>query len=156
MEIRRATQTDAEAISNLIRLSTLHNPNQYSFAQQNAWINYNTLYKTEKFLLDRIIYCAFENGKLIGTIALKKDEVLGFYVNHQIRNKGIGTALLTHLETEAIGRGIRRLRLTSTPSAEDFYRRKGFRPLKEIVVTIDGVDFPELEMDKILVDNSLP
>ncbi|MEM9547053.1 MAG: GNAT family N-acetyltransferase [Bacteroidota bacterium] len=155
MKIKTATIKEAIAISKLIASSTRYNPNQYSAAQQRVWINYNSPEKIIKFLLNRTIFCAIHNENLVGTIALKHNEILGFYVNPQFRNRGIGSALLAHLEAEAIKRGIGRLHLSSTPSAEIFYQKKGFLPIKEIVVTIDGVDFPEMEMEKFLDPKSI-
>lgn len=150
MELRKATKEDAPLISKLIRISTELNPNNYSKEQQAAWIEYNTTARTEKYLKDRDIYCAFQNGELIGTIALKGNEVLGFYVDFNRRGQGVGSILLSYLEEKAIEKKLVELYLSSTPSAEKFYKSKGFVPVRVIVVSIFGVDYPEVEMKKVL------
>jgi putative acetyltransferase len=150
MEIRDAKKEDARRISYLIHQSTDSNPNDYSKEQIEAWKKYNTPSKIKKQLMDRKIFCAFENGKLVGTIALKENTILGFYVSHSIRGKGIGTKLLSHLEEYARKNKISKLNLTSTPSAFNFYQNKGYKPQKEIVLAIYGVDYPEVEMEKDL------
>ena len=101
-------------------------------------------------LIDRKIFCAFENNKLAGTIALQRNLILGFYVSHSIRGKGIGTKLLRHLEVYASKNEIKKLFLTSTPSAFQFYQNKGYTAKKEVTLTIYGIDYLEMEMEKEL------
>ena len=148
MVIKHASLIDVKKISNLIHLSTDANPNNYSIQQINAWKKYNTPSNIEKQLKDRKIFCAFKEGELIGTIALKDNFILGFYVNHLFSRKGIGTKLLTHLEDYAKHNHIQKLYLTSTPSAYKFYLNKRFKPIEKITLSIYGVDFPEVRMEK--------
>jgi len=150
MQIRVATDKDAQSISDLIRKSTLQNPNNYSVDQQRVWIAYNSPSRVKQFMNDRTIICAVKNNLLLGTVSLKENEVLGFYVDYDLRNQGVGSALLTYVEHIAKRNGLEWLYLTSTPSATEFYKIKGFKPGKNIVVKIKGIDFPEIEMKKVL------
>ncbi|MEO0338676.1 MAG: GNAT family N-acetyltransferase [Bacteroidota bacterium] len=150
MNIRPATHHDARRISYLIQKSTKKNPNAYTLEQIRAWTKYNTVAKIKKQLEDRIFFVAFEKGKLLGCIALKDTEVLGFYVSYAIRGKGIGSKLLAHLEQYAYEKGIKKLHLTATPSAYPFYLSKGFYPVEQVEISIYGIVFPEMEMEKVL------
>ena len=54
-------------------------------------------------------------------------EIRGFWVDADLRGRGIGTAMMTALETEAMRRGCTRAALdTYSWQALDFYRRLGF------------------------------
>lgn len=150
MKIQEATIHDARRISYLISKSTNSNPNDYSKAQIEVWKKYNTPSRIKSQLQDRKIFCAFKNNKLIGTIALKDEEVHGFYVSFSLRKKGIGSKLLTYIERYAKQNNIKSLYLTSTPSALKFYQSKGYQQKKEVNVAIFGVNFPEVIMEKEL------
>ena len=143
MIIKKATNDDINNISRLIIEVTDKNPNQYSTEQIIAWKKYNTPSKIRKQMNDRLIFCAIKDNKLIGTIALKEDFILGFYVNYSVRKMGIGTKLLDYLERYAFANNIKKLRLTSTPSALDFYKNKGYKIKEKVVLTIYGIG-PEL------------
>jgi GNAT superfamily N-acetyltransferase len=116
-----------------------------------AWKKYNTPSKIKNQLNKRIVFCAFEKNKLIGTIALKDDYILGFYVSYTHIKKGIGTILLSYIEKYALKKNIRKLHLTSTPSAFYFYKKKEYRLTKNIISSIHGIDYSEIEMEKDMV-----
>ena len=127
MEIREATINDVRRVSYLINKSTSKNPNNYTRKQLTTWKKHNTPSKIKKQLNDRIIFCAFSNNRLIGTIGLKDNFVVGFYVSHTIRHQGIGSKLLQHTESYSLNKNINKLYLESTPSAIKFYKSKGFK-----------------------------
>jgi len=101
-----------------------------------------------------MIFCAFKSNKLIGTIALKENLILGFYVSYFFRNNRIGTKLLDYLEAYALNNEIKKVRLTTTPSAFDFYTKKEYMVKKNVIFSIYGVDYPEVEMEKELSNRS--
>jgi GNAT superfamily N-acetyltransferase len=149
--IRRATDKDARAISALIRrnadvvLSAHYSPEQLA-----AWKRYNTHASVRQRLAQRTTFCAFVGGRLCATIALEDTELVGLYVSPGSRGKGIGKALLEHLEGFAAMQGIAALHLTSTPAAVDFYLHNGWRAQHKVVLTILGIDFEETFMHKRL------
>lgn len=149
MQIRKAKLSDAQRISYLIR----KNADKvlaldYSKVQLIAWKNSNTLKAIANQLKQREIFCAFENDRLVGTIGLRENEVLGLYVSYSRRGKGIGKKLLNHLEEYAKKNGITALKLTSTPSANTFYQRNGYVPQGSVIVNVNGVNFKETKMTK--------
>jgi len=150
MLIRRANIYDAKRISYLIQKSTQKNPNNYSPEQLKTWKNYNTPSKIRKQIEERTTFCAFKNNRLIGTISLKENIIMGFYMSFGYRNKGLGSLLLKHMENYAISQKIKTLVLDSTPSAVNFYTQRGFEPKNEILVTLNGVNYKELKMKKTI------
>ena len=150
MIIQKATHNDSKKISYLIQKNTEANPNNYNQEQLVTWKKYNTPSRIKKQLTEREIFCAFENEKLVGTIGLISNEVVGFYVNPTKRGQGIGTKLFDFIENQAKQKGFETLYLTSTPSAVKFYQSKGFQQTKTVIVTIDSVDYQEYNMIKTL------
>ncbi len=148
MKIRRATIDDAKRISYLICKITEPNPNKYSKKQKIAWKRYNSPSGIKKQIKGRVVFCAFENNRLLGTIALKDNEIVGFNVSFSIRGKGVGSRMLNFLENFARKKGIKKLTLTSTTSAFNYYKKRGFKPKQKVVLRICGADFPETYMEK--------
>ena len=151
MIIRRANLEDAARISYLIKRNTEKvKENNYSATQIRAWKKANTTVTIKRSMKNKIIFCAFENDQLIGTIGLQGNEVVGLYVSYSKRGQGIGRRLLSHLEQYAESKHIYKLVLTATPSAVRFYEANGYQSISKVVVTIDEVDFVETEMHKKL------
>lgn len=152
MQIRIASKKDSRRISYLIQRNTERvGENLYSQQQIEIWKKVNTPKAIRDSFEERIIFCAFQNDQLVGTIALLANEVAGLYVSHAKRKLGIGKKLLRHLEDYARKKDIKKLTLTSTISARRFYERNGYKTVKPIVVKINGVAFHETLMTKTLV-----
>lgn len=151
MEIRKATPNNARRISYLIQKNTEKVlENNYSKEQITIWKKANTPKAIEKKMNERTIFCAFQHKKLVGTIGLYRNNVVGLYVSYSKRKLGIGKKLLEHLEQQARKQGIQQLILTSTPSGKKFYISNGYQPIQPITVDIMGVPFEETEMMKTI------
>ena len=150
MEIREATINDAKRISYLINTLTNKNPNNYTDIQLTTWKGYNTPSMIKKQFEDRTIFCAFSNKKLVGTIGLKNNYVVGFYISHSNRHKGIGSKLLNYIENYALNKNIKTLHLESTSSAIKFYESKGFQKKEKIKVILQGIEYTEVKMKKTI------
>ena len=149
MIIRQANQNDARRISYLIQKNTENvKKNNYSKKQIETWKAANSPGAIKDKLKERVIFCAFENNKLIGTIGLQDNEVVGLYVRYSKIGRGVGKKLLNHLENYAKKNQIKTLELTSTPSANSFYQRNGFTPQEPVLVKVNGVDFQETKNDQ--------
>ncbi|MEM1319401.1 MAG: GNAT family N-acetyltransferase [Bacteroidota bacterium] len=151
MTIRRATEGDARRISYLIYKSIDHiSDKNYSEEQIAAWKKINTPTAIKKSLQRKVIFCAYDYNKLVGTIGLKDGEAVGLYISYWKTRQGIGGLLLRHLEKYAKDNHMKTLKVTSIPSAEDFYLRKGYQITKQVLTDLEGVKFPEKEMIKTL------
>jgi N-acetylglutamate synthase-like GNAT family acetyltransferase len=150
IKIRKATEEDCLAISRLIQQNIECNPNKYSEDQKQAWKKYNTPKRIDQQLREKEIYCSFLDEKLVGTIAIRENELSGFYTSFKNRGHGIGSKLLHFIEQIAIKNDLKRLYLVATPSAVLFYKKRGFILLKEVTTTFYGIDYQEFEMQKNL------
>lgn len=151
MIIRPAREEDIASISQLILQVADQNPNRYTHDQLIAWQQYNSPHQIKHQISKRSVFCAFENSNLIGTIALREHFVLGFNVDHTLQNKGIGTLLLQYIEEYARSNQINYLKLTSSPSALQFYQNRGYQIIKKITLNIFDIEFSETEMEKFLI-----
>ena len=149
--IKKATIQNARSISYLIQKNTEGNPNHYSDIQLNTWKSYNTTSKIKAQFLEREIYVAYKGNRLVGTIALKKNEIAGFYVSYSQRGKGIGKQLLYFIQKKAVDKDYKELILTATPSAVKFYTNHGFTLIEEVTVTLNKIAYQEFAMKKTLV-----
>ncbi len=151
MHIRKATIEDASRISYLICMNIDRIiENNHSTEQKIAWKIENTPKAIREKMSSKTIFCAFENNRLLGTIALDENEIGGFYVSYSKRGLGIGKKLLDHLEDYAKAKSIKMLTLTSTPSARIFYLKNGYEAIENVTLNINGVDFEETRMTKQL------
>ncbi len=149
MIIRKAGIQDVKRISYLIHRNTEKVlDNNYSKEQIWAWKKANTPKAIENQLKQRVIFCAFEKDKLIGTIGLQKKEVLGLYVSYTQRGRGVGKKLHLYLEQFALKNNIAELELTSTPSAVEFYKNLGYEILHPVSIIVNDIEFQETRMIK--------
>ncbi|SNR66245.1 GNAT family N-acetyltransferase [Puniceibacterium sediminis] len=81
------------------------------------------------------LYLAAYGGQAVGCVALMRaegyGEVKSFFVDPGARGRGVGQALLAHLEGVARGEGLTWLRLetgTGLDAAARLYRSRGFLP----------------------------
>ncbi len=151
MHIRKATFDDVRRISYLISRNTEKVfENNYSNEQKMAWKKANTPKSIKDSLNKRLIFCAFEQQQLVGTIGLQENEVVGLYVSFSKRGLGIGKALLSFLEAYAFDHKITKLSLTATPSGFPFYLKNGYISDESVIIKINGIDFKEMRMTKKL------
>ncbi len=147
--IRASTEQDLLPISELIKANTESViENGYSDLQKEIWIKSNTPEKLAIKRRERKIFCGEIANELVGVIGLKKNEVMGLYVNPKKRGLGIGRQLLEHVEEYARTQRIKELTLTSTPSGKGFYEKAGYKSKGAVLVEIEGVAFRETAMKK--------
>jgi putative acetyltransferase len=80
-------------------------------------------------------------------------EVIAVYVHGDNARSGVGSRLLSHLETAARERGLDALVLTASSNAVGFYERHGYERGRETVhETTGGVELEVVEMRKRLRD----
>lgn len=151
MTIRKATINDARRISYLIKKNADHvKENNYTPEQLTAWKKENTLKAIKSNLEQREIFCAFQNDKLVGTIGLEGNYVVGLYICYSLRGLGLGHRLLKHLEDHARQNNIQELHLTATPDGYGFYLKYGYKPEGKVDLYYSGIRFVETKMKKTL------
>ena len=137
--IKKASLKDAERILYVINTS---NREAYRGIIPKEYFREPVL-SMEKLLMDfkRKTFYVFEHvGEVVGVSALQvEDERMGsihwVYVLPEHQRKGIGTALVRHLESKAKEIGLKRLWLLTVGKAYwavDFYKKLGYAPFDRI------------------------
>jgi N-acetylglutamate synthase-like GNAT family acetyltransferase len=150
MKIRRAKPEDAEEIWKL-RTETFEkiNGKDNTKEQVKAFNAKNTLQKIIEKMKKREMFC-LEDKIILGVVDLEGDRIGGLFVRYNYVKNGFGKRLLEFIEDYARKKGIKKVRLSSTKTAEGFYLKFGYNPIKKINWEINGVKFENLEMEKKL------
>lgn len=78
-------------------------------------------------------------------------EITGIYVHPSVAREGVGSDILSALESEAQSQNIRRLGLESSTTAVPFYEHHGYEKVREVTHEFGGtVEGPAVEMRKQL------
>lgn len=149
--IRKADFNDAQELSELaIATAKKELKPYYSKEQWDVFVKY---YST-KVLITKIeandVFCACLGNEIVGTIALDKDFVVGFYTKVNHLGKGIGRLLMEYLEEHARSKGLQKIGLAASPIATGFYTKLGWQTVEECNFEYLGIDFLETLMTKNL------
>jgi GNAT superfamily N-acetyltransferase len=82
-------------------------------------------------LRDGDLLVAVMAGEIVGTARLQDATIRTVFVAPHAQGRGIGAALMGAIERTARNRGIGRLNLSSSVTAEGFYARLGFSALRD-------------------------
>lgn len=132
IRIRRFEQKDARKVSCLIR-KTLREVNSKDYPQnviQFMCENYSPK-RIVKKSSNRLMYVAVEDERILGTVSLKDNVILALFVSPKFHGKGIGTELMNYVESAARKRGYRCVSLPSSVTAFEFYRKLGYKKVRD-------------------------
>ena len=139
MEIRRAREDEAAALSAIARASKAHWP--YSTAQIEAWRSDLTI--SAEQIAAHPTFVAEADGGITGFLQLLPQgetwvlEHLWVLPEHM--GKGIGRALLRHASELAGEGGARQISIDADPYAEPFYRACGANTVDVKAASIPGM-----------------
>ena len=88
----------------------------------------NSLIEKSKNLL---FYVYEKEGKILGTGAFDKGEIRTMFVDPEHQKKGIGQKILDFLIKQTKSKDCTKVWLGANPEAEGFYKKKGFRKIRE-------------------------
>jgi len=132
IEIRRATEGDADAISRIIvRALRETNAKDYPPEVISALVLNFAPERVALLIANRQVYTAIVEGIVIGTASLQGSVVRTVFVDPDHQGKGIGTRLMDAVEGFARANSITRLRLNSSLTAHGFYEKLGYVPVGE-------------------------
>jgi len=158
LTLRKVRPGDGEALyllflASIRALAAAH----YSEAQILAWTSHITPARLEARLMHSVGYAAECGGEIVGFASLDvhHGELDFLYVHPKTVRHGIGRRLAEVVEWEAIRHGLSRLELTASLNAASAYERLGYRRLRNITKTIEGVVVPCVRMEKNLPTNQL-
>ena len=73
-----------------------------------------------------------EKNEIIGTGTLANNQIKGIFVDAEYFGLGVGKAIITVLENSAKEQGFKKIRLTSSKYAKNFYLKLGYKKIQKI------------------------
>jgi predicted kinase/GNAT superfamily N-acetyltransferase len=132
--IRLASPEDVGAICALI-LRCLHQVNvrDYGVAliaeQAKNWTPDSVLAR----MRERITFAAAADDRVIGTAAFDGCQARSVFVSPDWHGRGVGSALMAAVEALALEKRLAHLSLQSSITAQGFYSRLGYQPLRDVL-----------------------
>jgi putative acetyltransferase len=151
MKIREVRISDAEEISKL-KLETLKKINKIDYTKKQLDVLYemNSVEEVKIKLNEREIFCLEDNKVIIGIVDLKDNKIGGLFVRNDLIRKGSGKKLLEFIEDYARKKGIKKVYLFATKSAQGFYEKFGYEVVERGSLMTRGVKFSKIKMEKML------
>lgn len=155
-EIRLAREGDDQSIydvhtSAIRELCSTH----YNKEEIKQWSGRQKLAKYQSFIDKEAITVSVLNDQIVGFGNIERyaddtGEICGLYVSPNCSRKGVGRALLSHLEEKAKAEGYMNMRVKSTLNAEPFYQAMGYRTVREDSHVMGGLSLQCVLMSKTL------
>lgn len=130
--------------------------NDYTKEELDAWVPEDLHMPAFFSSLSRChtIVALDEKNEIVGVMSTEKDGYVNrLYTRFDCAGRGVGSALLAQTEAWAKKRGIKRLTLEASRSAESFYRKMGFIRTGTVKSVKNSVPFESAEMRKELWEN---
>jgi putative acetyltransferase len=161
VDVRPAVGNDARALVNLHFASVRHfAAGHYPTEILQLWSTPPDDRRYERMRLAiasdvELVLVAESMGAIcgFGSIVATEQELRSLYVDPAFGRRGIGSALLSRLELLAVAKGMRELQLKASLNAEAFYRKRGFKIIRQGLHRLSGgIDMQCLEMRKSLTE----
>ncbi|WP_067861755.1 GNAT family N-acetyltransferase [Neptuniibacter marinus] len=141
MRIRAYRPSDSVEITNLFHTS-VHTIKQsfYSKEEREAWAPTPPDYTGWKArLLIKKPFVALKKNRIIGFIELESDGHIDcLYVHPDYQGSGVARQLLQHILIVAQKKGITRLHVEASKVAMPFFKKSGFKLIKENHINLRG------------------
>lgn len=133
-QIRRALDSDAEAVSQLIvQTLRLSNAQDYPSAViDRVAANFDAA-GVRGLMASRQVFVALDGARVVGTASLAGDVVRSVFVLPERQGRGVGKALMRHVEGIARAGGMQQLRVPASLTAVPFYSTLGYAVVREVV-----------------------
>jgi len=132
LNVRRATDGDAEAVSRVIVVA-LRQTNARDYTPEIiARVEQNFSPSAMlRFFKQRHVLVAAVSDRIVGTASLDGATVRSVFVHPQLQGIGVGRRLMAAIEDAARMSGTTMLTVPSSVTAEPFYSRLGFRAVRD-------------------------
>jgi N-acetylglutamate synthase-like GNAT family acetyltransferase len=153
MKIRRYQKGEEEAIWDVyFRATHETNSRDYHPDLLHRWAPENKdMDEWRERLAEKKPLIAIIETKIAGMAELEESGFINyFYVHPGFQNRGIGSALLTKIESEAIGLGLSNLFADVSITAKSFFEKRGFSVTEARSNVILGHSAPNFSMSKEL------
>jgi N-acetylglutamate synthase-like GNAT family acetyltransferase len=172
--IRKATLADRDAINELIKDSA-RGLSRSHYSQQQIEAAVASVFGVDTdLILDRTYFIAESNGQIIGcggwsrrrnifggdryahrdsaTVDPKAEpaKIRAFFVHSSFARQGVGKAILSTCEADALAAGFYALELMSTLPGVEFYKACGYEGKDRLEYDVNGVKIEFLPMRKQL------
>jgi len=126
--IRKAVRADADAAWEIRRAAVMNEcVNAYPLDQLEQWTGGTASRAFADAVEERFLVATVDDHVAgTGMIDLDTGKIDAIFVHPAYMKRGIGAAMMQHLETLARAHGLRELKLDSTLNAAPFYRALGF------------------------------
>jgi putative acetyltransferase len=150
LSYRAGTPEDGAAMLSIhTRAIELVAVREYGEEMARSWSHGLTAEGYARSMVDGEIFeLAVCNSRVIGFCGYKNDEVCGLYVDPDFGRRGIASSLLERVLQTMRGQGHQRIIVDSSITAVPFYRRHGFRVVRERTrMTRGGMEVPTADME---------
>jgi N-acetylglutamate synthase-like GNAT family acetyltransferase len=133
LEICSAAVAHAEGISAVI-LDSLRTTNAKDYTSdiiESIAQNFSPL-RVQALLSKRDVVVALLRERVVGTASLDGDVVRTVFVAPDVQSRGVGRSLMLELERRARAKGVAKLSVPSSITAESFYAKLGFSPVRDV------------------------
>lgn len=94
------------------------------------------------------------DGAIVGYADLQPDGYIDlFYVSPKVGRRGVGSALLSHIQTLAVAKRVPRLYTQASLTARPFFEKFNFVVDAAQVVVVSGIPLRNFRMSKYLEEN---
>ncbi|MBV7563492.1 GNAT family N-acetyltransferase [Pseudomonas sp. sia0905] len=132
--IRPAREADADAISDVI-VQALRLSNAADYPPQvieRVAANFDAA-GVRGLLESRQVFVALDDERVVATASLAGDVVRSVFVLPEMQGRGVGKALMRHIEGVARAAGVQLLRVPASLTAVPFYAALGYTVIREVV-----------------------
>ena len=132
VRIRPARQSDIDPLTAIRREAILTLAiERYGEDGAHDWAHSATADRVQRAIGEHQVFVAEIFGKPVGWVEVEGNKIEGLYVQPELAQKGIGSALLLHAERKIRFAGYLTVTLDASWNAEDFYLRRDYRPVSE-------------------------
>jgi len=134
VQIRRALDSEAEAISGLV-VQTLRLSNARDYPPEvidRVAANFDAA-GVRELMATREVFVALDGERVVATASLAGDVLRSVFVLPEMQGRGLGKALMKHVEGVARAAGVQQLRVPASLTAVPFYSALGYAVVREVV-----------------------
>ena len=134
VQIRRALDSEVGAISGLVvQTLRLSNARDYPPAViDRVAANFDTA-AVRELMATREVFVVLDGERVVATAGLAGDVLRSVFVLPEMQGRGLGKALMKHVEGVARAAGVQQLRVPASLTAVPFYSALGYAVVREVV-----------------------
>ncbi|MFA5792487.1 MAG: GNAT family N-acetyltransferase [Candidatus Gracilibacteria bacterium] len=121
----------------------------YSDEQIEAWLSGRTAGGYLEGINNGEMYTVKDDGEVVGFGHAIPGEVVAVFVDPAFHKKGAGKLLLDY-GVKIASKNHKKVNVESTLNAEGFYEKYGFKKIKDVVVTKNGIELPMIVLERLV------